>query len=163
MNHSKLQIQETPKGRGVFATSFIPKGEVLIEFTGPAYTKAQYIELLNPNNCHFLQINQDCFIGPSGKADDFINHSCNPNGGVVYEAAKVFLMAIRDIQANEEVTFDYSTTMDEGHWEMDCLCGEMNCRGKIRDFKHLPAELKRKYKELGVVAPFILESESITI
>lgn len=158
MNHSKLRIQETPEGKGVFATSFIPKREVIIEFTGQAYTKTEYIELLNPKNCHFLQINQDCFMGPSGKADDLINHSCNPNGGVVYEDAKVFLIAIRDIQANEEITFDYSTTMDEGHWEMDCICGERTCRKKIRDFKYLPSDLKQKYLDLGIVAPFILQS-----
>ncbi|NMC61662.1 MAG: SET domain-containing protein [SAR324 cluster bacterium] len=134
----------------------IPKGEVIIEFTGPEHTKTEYIELLNPKNCHFLQINQACFMGPSGKADDLINHSCNPNGDVVYEDAKVFLIAIRDIQENKEVTFDYSTTMYESHWETNCICGEKTCRKKIRDFKHLPSDLKQKYLDLGLIAPFIL-------
>ncbi|HZZ43123.1 MAG TPA: hypothetical protein VFE58_09305, partial [Tepidisphaeraceae bacterium] len=63
----------------------------------------------------------------------------------------VELVAIRDIEEGEELYFDYSTTMDEDDFEMVCRCGTKGCRGVVRDFKHLPGELKKRYVGLGVV------------
>ncbi len=157
MESCRLIIRETGKGKAVFADSDIRAGEVVCEFTGPKYTMAEYLELHDPENNHFVQIDEDCFMGPSGNADDLINHSCNPNGGLMYREGKVLYVAIRDIKKGDELSFDYSTTMDEDCWEMDCLCGEKNCRGKVRDFKHLPADQKKRYTELGVVMPFIVK------
>lgn len=157
MEQSRLMIRETEKGRAVFAGSDIRAGEVVCEFTGPTYTMAEYLELHDPENNHFVQIDEDRFMGPSGNADDLINHSCNPNGGLTCRDGKVFYIAIRDIKQGEELSFDYSTTMDEDCWEMDCLCGDAACRGKVRDFKHLPADLRKKYIDLQVVMPFIVK------
>lgn len=156
MENRRLIIRETDKGKAVFADADLRKGDIVCEFTGPKYTMAEYLDLHDPDNNHFVQIDDDCFMGPSGNADDLINHSCNPNGGLRYRDGMVLYVAIRDIRKGEEFTFDYSTTMDEDCWEMDCLCGEKNCRGIVRDFKHLPAELKKKYLDLDVVMPFIV-------
>ncbi len=157
MKNCRLIIHETEKGKAVFADSDIGKGEVVCEFTGPLYTMAEYLDLHDPDNNHFLQIDEDCFMGPSGNADDLINHSCNPNGGLTYRDGKVLYVAIRDIKKGEELSFDYSTTMDEDCWEMECLCGDKSCRGKVRDFKHLPADLKKKYIDLDIVMPYIVK------
>jgi SET domain-containing protein len=157
MENCRLIIRETDKGKAVFADTDIRKGEVVCEFTGPLYTMSEYLDLHDPDNNHFLQIDEDCFMGPSGNADDLINHSCNPNGGLTYRDGKVLYVAIRDIKKDEELSFDYSTTMDEDCWEMECLCGDKACRGKVRDFKHLSADLKRKYIDLNIVMPYILK------
>ncbi len=157
MENSRLIIRETEKGKAVFAASDIRKGEVVCEFTGPKYTMAEYLKLHDPENNHFVQIDEDCFMGPSGNADDLINHSCNPNGGLTYRDGKVLYVAVRDISKGEELSFDYSTTMDEDCWEMECLCGDKACRRKVRDFKHLPADLKKKYIDLNIVMPFIVK------
>ncbi|MBP7735098.1 MAG: SET domain-containing protein [Spirochaetes bacterium] len=157
MENSRLVIRETEKGKAVFAGSDIARGEVVCEFTGPTYTMAQYLELHDPENNHFLQIDEDSFMGPSGNADDLINHSCNPNGGLTCRDGKILYIAIRDIRKDEELSFDYSTTMDEDCWEMECLCGDAACRGTVRDFKHLPGDVKKKYIDLNVVMPYILK------
>jgi SET domain-containing protein len=157
MESCRLLIRDTDKGRAVFADSDIRKGEFICEFTGPTYTMDEYKNMHDPCNNHFVQIDENRFMGPSGNADDLINHSCNPNSGLVYRDNSVTLIAIRDIKKGEELSFDYSTTMDEDCWEMDCLCGDRNCRGKVRDFKHLPEELQKRYIELGVVMPFIVK------
>ena len=97
-----------------------------------------------------LQIGPDLYIGESGAADDFVNHCCDPNaGGCVIDGHDVRLIATRDIAIGEQITFDYSTTMDEDDFEFDCLCGSSQCRGLIRDFKHLPANIKARYTRLG--------------
>lgn len=157
MEQRRLVIRDTEKGRAVFADIDIRKGEFVCEFTGPTCTMEEYKKMHDPGNNHYLQIDEDLFMGPSGNADDLINHSCNPNGGLVYRNGKVEFIAIQDIRKGEELSFDYSTTMDEDCWEMDCLCGEKNCRGTVRDFKYLPPALQEKYIALGVVMPYIVK------
>ena len=64
---------------------------------------------------------------------------------------------IREIAPGEQILFDYSTTMDEDNFEFECLCGSPKCRGRIRDFKHLPMVLRRRYNELGIVPRYNLK------
>ncbi len=71
------------------------------------------------------------------------NHSCDPNAGIRKEA---LLVAIRNIDKDEEITFDYSMIMDDD-WEMDCMCGSPLCRHRIGKFRNLPDELKEKYRD----------------
>jgi hypothetical protein len=104
-----------------------------------------------------LQIGPDLYIGESGQADDFVNHSCEPNAGMLIKGAEVRLIAIREITAGEQITFDYSTTMDEDDFEFDCMCGSSRCRGRIGDFKQLPAELRNGYSRLGIVPKYNLK------
>ncbi len=96
-------------------------------------------------------------MGPSGWIDDFVNHSCNPNAGLKIENRKATLVSIKNIKTGQEITWDYSTTMDEDDWEIDCTCGSKNCRKRITDFKYLPKEVRRKYVRIGVVPQYILE------
>jgi SET domain-containing protein len=150
-------ISTTHKGLGVFAARPISRGDRVLEFRGDRCSKEEYKSCNDPDNCHFLQIDDDTYLGPSGEADDFVNHSCDPNCGVRYSGGRIFLYAIRDIAKGEELTFDYSTTMDEDHWEMECRCGSKQCRGTVRDFKHLPDHVQKRYMDLKIVPPFILK------
>ena len=70
------------------------------------------------------------------------------------------MIALRDIEAGEEIRFDYSTCMSERLWTMRCRCGEANCRGIVRDFHDLPAEIRRRYLAAGIVQRFILREIS---
>lgn len=70
-------------------------------------------------------------------------------------AAPQILIALRDIKADEELRFDYSTTMDENRWTMTCRCGAKDCRGIVKDFHLLPTKLQQRYLRLGVVQEFI--------
>jgi hypothetical protein len=67
----------------------------------------------------------------------FLNHACEPNTRIAGRS----LRARRDLQAGDEVTFDYDTT----EWDMaapfPCACGAPTCRGLIRGYRHLtPAQ-----------------------
>jgi uncharacterized protein len=71
----------------------------------------------------------------------FINHSCEPNVGF---GGNIVLVAMRDIDAGEELTTDYAL-FDDYDGEMECRCGTASCRGTIggRDWRR--PELQRRY------------------
>ena len=145
-------------GRAVRSKRRFKKGELICEFRGKLFTMKQMKKLSNPDNDQYLQVTEDLYLGPTKTADCFINHSCNPNGGFVISDGHVLFMAIRDIPAGPDITFDYSTMMAEDFWEMDCICGSKLCRKRIRDFKHLPVKLQNRYLHLGIVPDFVIAS-----
>jgi SET domain-containing protein len=142
----KYRVQECGTGRGVFACEAILAKSVIMLYSGPMLRYEQ----TSPTTLA-LQIGPDLYMGESKAADDFVNHCCEPNAGMLIDGCDVQLVAIRDIATGEQITFDYSTTMDEDDFEFDCLCGKEKCRGRIRDFKHLPAAIGEYYGNLGVV------------
>ncbi len=153
----QLIIKTTKKGKSVFANRDYGKGEFIIEFRGRRYSMDEYKKRLNPKNNHFLQIDADVYLGPTRTADNYINHSCDPNSGIRMIDGKVLLHAIKAIKRGDEISFDYSTSMAEEYWEMDCTCGSRLCRKRVRDFKYLPDEIREKYISLGIVPDFILK------
>ena len=72
----------------------------------------------------------------------YINHSCEPNVGF---AGNVVLVAMRDIDAGEELTTDYAL-FDDYEGGMDCACGRPACRRRIdgRDWRR--PELQERYR-----------------
>lgn len=152
-----LIIKDTSKGQGVFAGKFFKKGEIIIEFSGKVFDydeieKGSYIDE------HCFQVGPRTYLGPSGGIDDFFNHSCDPNAGLKKTGEDKFaLFAIKDIKAGDEVTWDYSTNVEEEGWEMNCNCAKPNCRKKIGSFSRLPEDTKKKYIKLGIVFPYILD------
>lgn len=155
---STLILGQSKLGRVIFANKNFKKGEEIIEFKGGLFTYEQLPTPYNEVEDHYTQIGKNLYMGPSGDYDDFFNHSCNPNSGSKINNEKVILIATKDIKTGEEITWDYSTTMDEDDWELDCMCKNKNCRKRIRDFKYLPKKLQLKYIKLGIVPKYILEN-----
>ena len=91
---------------------------------------------------------------------NFFNHSCEPNAGI---KGQIFLTAMRDIKAGEEVTFDYAMTLARTKhakpYRMNCLCGKALCRKIITDNDWKIPVLQKKYK--GFFQYFIQEKISI--
>lgn len=144
-------ITDSPIGFGAFALRDIRKGEHICTFTGAPLTYEQTIEM-GKDESFCLQVSEKNYIFLDAPCK-YINHSCEPNCGIF---AGSTLVAIRDIPANRQITYDYSTTMMEKHWEMDCKCGARHCRGTIRDFDLLPLSLQTSYIRQGIVQPFIV-------
>ncbi len=151
-------LRETGTGKGVFANRGFRKSEEIICFKGKLLSHKQLPVPYDSVDDHFVQIGPKLYMGPSGKPDDFINHSCNPNSGLKIIGKKIILVAVRKIKTGEEICWDYSTTMDEDDWEMECECGSIICRRIVRDFKHLPIGLQKKYLKLEIVPDYIIKS-----
>lgn len=147
----KTYISDSSLGLGVFAKVPIKRGEHifylngrLIDFEASVREKGEYS----------VQVGLQSYVDPIPPGR-YLNHSCDPNSGFVNDIA---LVALTDIMPHEEIRFDYSTTMLERHWELDCACGSSNCRGRIRDFDFIPASLQRHYVAIGIVQGFILQA-----
>ena len=65
-----------------------------------------------------------------------LNHSCDPN--VVLDTERMLMIARRDIEKGEELSFFYPAT----EWEMQapfiCLCGSANCIHVVAGARFLP-------------------------
>ncbi len=138
----KLYVKQSGQhGSGAFASEPIREGEPIIVFSGPVLHRSE----VDFGDYH-LQIGEALYLGPSGVADDYINHSCRPNSGF---RGGLTLYALRDIDADEEITWDYSTAIDEEDFAgFPCACGSSDCRGVVRSFRHLPADVQRRLRPL---------------
>jgi hypothetical protein len=90
-----------------------------------------------------VQVDQHVHLEPdielgAGESSDryhwrFMNHSCDPNA--VIEGREI--VACRDMEPGDAVTFDYNTT----EWEIAepflCRCGSAKCLKEIRGYKSL--------------------------
>ena len=137
----ELQIKDTKIGKAVFADKDYKKGDKVFSFKGETITKD---EIIDPN--HVIQISKDKYLDKSGDFDDYANHSCNPNCGIRGRD----LIAIRTIKKGDEITWDYSTTIDDD-WEMKCKCGESNCRRTVKRFDKIPD----RYIKLNIVPNYV--------
>ncbi len=150
MIFKNISIKDTDlKGRGIFTNERIHKGEKVLNFEGPFLTDAQARELRLQD--HVVPVGVDQYIN-AGEPEFLINHSCEPNTGFSTDTT---LIALQDIEPDEELTFDYSTVTTDD-WTMNCNCGAKNCRGKIGNFKDLPFALQEKYKD--ITPRWVLES-----
>ncbi len=59
----------------------------------------------------------------------YINHSCDPNCITELTRRTIWIMALRDIHAGEELTFNYRYDTKKHR----CHCGASNCCGYILD------------------------------
>ncbi len=148
---ASIFIADCPgQGRGVFAGRAFASGERLLAFTGKVLTHSEVRDFT-----HCLETGVGVFLGPSGAADDHVNHSCNPNCAVFFEAGKPVLRALVDIKQNEQLSYDYSTVMLTDPTSFVCACGSRNCRGRIGGFLELPPATRRRYLALGLVPEFV--------
>ncbi|MFM2158783.1 MAG: hypothetical protein RLZZ124_1257 [Cyanobacteriota bacterium] len=140
-----------PLGRGLFAARPFRAGERILVFRGPEID-FRAVVAKGEAEANPLQIGPDRYLDIDAPAV-CANHSCRPNAGIVNDRV---LMAIAPIRSGEEIRYDYSTTMWEGHWTLPCACGSPDCRGVVDDFPTLPADLQRRYLRLGIVQRFIV-------
>jgi SET domain-containing protein len=139
MTNDKLEIRPAgEKGLGVFARLPIAAGELVVELGGVVLTTAELTDDLLA-----LQLGPDSWLCSNGSLlDDRINHSCDPNAG--FSHGTPVLYALRDIAPDEEIAWDYSTSLSEPGWSLDCCCGATNCRQVVKSWGELdPADRER--------------------
>ncbi|MFA4953537.1 MAG: SET domain-containing protein [Candidatus Pacearchaeota archaeon] len=151
---NNLVIKKARNGKGIFANKNFKKGYEILKLKKGKLMSYEEI-VYDKNEDKYVQVDKKLYFNPFGNLIVFLNHSCNPNVGIIIKQNEIHLVAIKNIFIGEEITFDYSTTMDEDDWTMKCNCGDKNCREIIKDFKHLPKFIQKKYLELGIVPDYI--------
>ena len=149
IQQSEHKLNDRSFGRGLFTIRSVRANEPLFMLEGPTIDFAEACAM-DDEESYALQCDSNIYISLTEPAC-FINHSCEPNAGI----RGLTMVALRLIAEDEEVTFDYSTTMDEGYWTMVCNCKSPICRGVIKDFRTLEPDLKSVYLDLEIVMPFI--------
>lgn len=139
-------------GKGVFARCFIPKGTPIMEYEGKRISPQEADEQPsadpdNPYHTFFFSLSNGKIIDGAQQGNDarWINHSCEPNceGHENDAGDRVFIIAKRDIEADEELLYDYALTIDEPLTEelkknYACWCGAPNCRGTMLALDETP-------------------------
>lgn len=136
------------KGQGVFATQIFKTGETVMV--------GRIEKVLDQNNSHASQINEDRYVLHAGLISK-VNHSCGPNCGIkLNETGGHDFVAIKKIGKHEEITFDYAMrNYSIDHFPDKCMCGSSLCRGRITGWKDLSKAKKKEYE--GFVSPYLLE------
>jgi SET domain-containing protein len=139
-------------GCGVFAIAFIPKGELVSLWGGRIVRKNDLDPSMPRFSQRVLQIDEDfCLLTAEEKEpNDCFNHSCSPNLGFF---GQIGLVALRDIELDEELTFDYAMSDGSPYDEFECYCGSTNCRKKITGNDWKITFLWEKYN--GYFSPYL--------
>jgi hypothetical protein len=94
-------------------------------------------------------VNEDKVIDAlhGGNSSRWINHSCNPNCEADEENDRIYIKALRNIKAGDELNYDYGLIIDEPYTpklkaEYPCWCGSVNCRKTLLAPKRRPATPK---------------------
>ncbi len=154
---SNFVLGKNHLGYAVFAGKNFNKNEVLCQFEGEIVPKRDTPKRLAHEEDRYVQVGTNEFMGPSGLVDDYINHSCDPNSGLRFSETGILLVAIKNIQIGDEITWDYSTTLYDNPWKMRCDCRTRKCRKIISDFTLLDPKIQKKYRDLDIIPPYLKE------
>lgn len=125
---------------GCYTTRPIKKGSLVVEYDGPRFTKDVADERYKDRFITYLFSIGNEVIDGFGTAM-FLNHSCNPNCETEEINGRIWIRAIRNISAGEELTYEYNLH-DSDDDDADCHCGAAKCRGTMLS----EDEVKRREK-----------------
>ena len=121
-------------GLGLFAGQDIRQGIKILRYIGEKITQEESDRRLAAGNVYIFGLNERDSIDvdtPKNTAR-FINHSCDPNCHSEQFGNTIWIVAIRDIVAGEELTSNYGYEIDDEPAE-PCHCGAPRCCGSILD------------------------------
>ena len=129
---TELRFVNPDIGYGVFATRFIPKGTLtwVRDRLDQSFTPEAIDRL--PPAYHDIVLKYS-FIDAHSRFvlcwdhARYVNHCCEPT---CLSAGYDFELAVRDVEAGDELTDDYGSLNLEGGFE--CRCGSPRCRSRIR-------------------------------
>lgn len=132
---------------GLFAAHDIPKGTLVIEYVGHRLTKAQGWDRAvswqekahgtSKGAVYVFELNKRYDIDGNvpWNTARHINHSCEPNCEPEIRRGHIWIVALRDIAAGDELTYDYGYDFDL--WdEHPCRCRKPACLGYIVGKQH---------------------------
>ncbi|MCA9215529.1 MAG: SET domain-containing protein [Planctomycetales bacterium] len=127
-----VRIGQTKVGKGVFARRAYPKSAVVGEIAGDVIDDPDY------TSDYCIELNDRLSLEPYAPFR-FLNHCCDPNCEFDFDEVElgpdgeyviptVYLFAMHDIEAGEELTIDYNWPASNA---IPCECGSLACRGWV--------------------------------
>ena len=137
-DHVFAQVRQSlfNQQNALFALQSFQPGEVIAEFSaGTIAAEPTYLT---------VQVDVGKHITLQPEFLQYINHSCAPN--VFFDTTTMQLVALKEIQQEEEMTFFYPST----EWEMiqpfKCYCGSPNCLRQIKGAAYLSRNVWKQYR-----------------
>ena len=150
----KCIVRETGDrgGRTGVAQDRISKGELIVIWSGTLVDGAELDALPQTVRRYSLQVEENQYLVSLSDCEppDFVNHSCEPNAGL---SGQIALVAMRDIEAGEEITYDYAMSDGSAYDEFECGCGAAACRGRVSGEDWKRGELWQRYA--GYFSPYL--------
>lgn len=127
-------------GKGVFANRDISKGTKIIEYVGRIIPKKEGDILAqeqfdsskqtDSGAVYIFELNnkEDIDGNVSWNPARFINHSCEPNCRYKKIDNHIWIVSIRDIKKDEELSYDYGFDLED-YKDYPCRCGSEKCIG----------------------------------
>ena len=138
-------------GLQLVATRIIPRNELIISV---------YYRPAESQTSHTFQVDDNKHV--TGPIVEYINHSCDPNCGLVVdtECGVLRIISRKDIDIGETLTIDYCAFENSiKHMPDSCLCGSKHCRGTVTGFSDLSMEDRERYKPF--IPDYIKRTHSI--
>ncbi|MCZ2127232.1 MAG: SET domain-containing protein-lysine N-methyltransferase [Anaerolineales bacterium] len=148
----KCEARAKGTGCAVYALAPIAKGELVSLWGGDVVHQSELDYSMPRLTERAIQIDEELYLLTAAEKEpnDCFNHSCDPNLGF---SGQVGLVAMRDVKAGEELTFDYATSDGSAYDEFECRCGAKNCRGKVTGADWSLPVLWKKYD--GYFSPYL--------
>ncbi|EGV60624.1 histone H3-K4 methyltransferase Set1 [Yamadazyma tenuis ATCC 10573] len=129
---------------GLYALEPIAAKEMIIEYVGESirqqvaeHRERSYLKT-GIGSSYLFRIDENTVIDATKKGGiaRFINHCCSPSCTAkiikVDGKKRIVIYALRDIEANEELTYDYKFERETNDSErIRCLCGAPGCKGYL--------------------------------
>ncbi len=130
------------KGWGMKTKNDINAGDFIMEYVGEVVSDKEFkfrmlTEYVDDTHHYCLHLDGSTVIDGHRMGNEcrFVNHSCEPNCEMqkwnVNGMYRMALFALREIQAGEELTYDYNFSLFNPHEGQTCKCGSADCRGVI--------------------------------
>lgn len=142
----KLNIQSSKiNGKGLYTVESIKKGETIDYIHGPIVIVRKFSSALAKQSLDWIGVGRFSWINTKKSKFRYINHSCDPNVAIV---TKRKVIAIKNINQDEELVMDYSFTEADKDWTLpgECKCGSIKCRKKIGPIFSLPSSVYKANK-----------------
>lgn len=84
----------------------------------------------------------------------YINHSCNPN--VFFDTETFELIALKNLEIGDELTFFYPSTEWQMTQSFNCFCASANCLQRINGAAFISKEILSTYRLTSFIKEMLL-------
>lgn len=139
-------------GHTVVAREAIAKGELIVVWSGMLVEGPELEALPASVRRYSLQVEENQYLVSLSDCEppDYVNHCCEPNAGL---SGQIALVAMRDIEPGEEITYDYAMSDGSSYDEFTCGCGAVECRRRVTGEDWKRPSLWQKYA--GYFSPYL--------
>jgi len=160
------------KGLGLVTKEEIKKGTFVGEYTGELITRQELdsrLKKAKDSMFYYFTLGDNILVDarPKGNHTRYMNHSCDPNCFTqkwsVKGSTRIGIMALRDIEPDEELTFDYNLDNTNPFGQDNCRCGSDNCVARLNQDDSVVVEKKKPHKPRGRNVVQLQKSRSIKV